>query len=96
MRPKLPSMISKLYWKLVVILIEWFEAKGKLEQNAYKLRVWFRITGANGEPRRCPYCGSNEHKAKVVDTINYDPCEIKYICKKCGKQIGYWAYGNYD
>lgn len=88
--------MKTLYWKIISYLICLYEANGKREKGARQLRIWFGFIGITGEPRRCQHCGSSKHKAKVVDTINYDPCEIKYICSKCGKQIGYWAYGNYD
>jgi hypothetical protein len=33
--------------------------------------------------------------ARVVDRIDYVPCEIQYFNSK-GETIGYWAYGCFD
>ena len=50
----------------------------------------------NGEPIACTSC---DYDVIVTDTITYDggyPSEVKFNCKSCGLELGYYAYGSFD
>lgn len=47
-------------------------------------------------PKKCKYCGCEDIKEIVTDTINYMACEIGLRCMACDERIGWWGYGNYE
>jgi hypothetical protein len=47
----------------------------------------------DGEPIKCYKCGSKNIKTIPKEYINYIVCEESAVCKNCGTQVGYWAYG---
>lgn len=49
-----------------------------------------------GKPLVCPFCDCGKIDEHIVGLINNDVCEIDYKCSKCGKRVGFWAYGSYD
>lgn len=44
----------------------------------------------NGFPLKCLFCNSSDLNFK-----NKYQEEVEVTCNKCGKEIGYWAYGNW-
>lgn len=63
--------------------VKWKMAKGYIDDEGY--------------PIKCQYCGcKSKIDTETVDTINGFTCEEKAICKNCGKEIGYWAYGSWN
>lgn len=50
----------------------------------------------DGQPIKCFSCGSTNIEEKIVSSINYTACEVRYDCGDCGEDVGYWAYGYFD
>jgi hypothetical protein len=53
-------------------------------------------------PNKCPppKCGFTGRYDEIVrDYIDVGvglPCDIEYLCPKCGQSVAYWAYGYFD
>lgn len=48
------------------------------------------------EPIKCEYCDSKnlEDTGFIVEELGtHVTTEYKKVCKDCGKEVGYWAYG---
>lgn len=50
----------------------------------------------DGEPIKCPYCGSSRIHFVITDHINHTISEGYDQCGDCGKIIISWAYGSYN
>jgi hypothetical protein len=48
------------------------------------------------KPTPCPICYSTNLREEIRDCIDWRPCEIEYICKRCSSYVDYFAYGNWD
>jgi hypothetical protein len=47
-------------------------------------------------PKKCTNCGCTVIDEIITNEINYITCECKLCCHNCKKELGYFAYGNYD
>ena len=48
------------------------------------------------KPKKCTKCDSTDLKSTVDDIVNGHICEETVICRTCGKELGFWAYGNWN
>ena len=48
----------------------------------------------DGEPIKCS-CGCREFKESIIDITANVVCERESNCTSCGRQVGYWGYGNW-
>jgi len=49
----------------------------------------------DGQPIKCPQCGSVDLKERVTDMIEHTVCETEVKCAN-GHYLGHWAYGSWD
>lgn len=52
-----------------------------------------KYEGSQDGLKQCPKCDCYEYEDIVVDTIQFSACETERICKGCGFQFDYWAFG---
>lgn len=62
----------------------------------YKLLVYLEFVRDDGSPLHCMDCDSTNFKMVTTDYLDYLPVEKKCICKDCGRQCGYWSYGQWQ
>ncbi|PWA11103.1 hypothetical protein DCC39_10415 [Pueribacillus theae] len=51
------------------------------------------------EPIKCVHCQSTdlEDTDFIVEELGtHVTTEYRKVCKKCGKEVGYWSYGNWQ
>ncbi|WP_100406238.1 hypothetical protein [Bacillus solitudinis] len=51
------------------------------------------------EPLKCQHCDSKnlEDTGFIVEELGtHVTTEYKKVCKDCNKEVGYWAYGNWQ
>lgn len=75
----------------------------KLYDFKFRFQDWLAIKrgyiGADHEPLKCT-CGSTDLEECNQDYLNapYKNTVLEFDCKckKCGKLLGHWAYGNWQ
>ena len=66
-----------------------------------RIRVWIKLKlhlrhyTLQGDPIKCPVCGSTAFVRNTVDRIDMRPCEQEILCHN-GHSVAYWAHGHYD
>ena len=47
-------------------------------------------------PKKCHYCDCKDFYGDTKSIVQNTVAEYSIHCKKCDKQISYWAYGSYQ
>lgn len=64
--------------------------------NTSKTKIDKGYIKEGGEPLKCDYCDSTDLHTQVTDVTAGHVCEKIVSCKLCFKEIGHWAYGNWE
>jgi len=76
------------------------QKKQKQANIEYEKYIQKRINNGeidgNGQPLKCPYCGSKEFDTRnEIFQAPHGTIEFEQYCVRCNKKIGYWAYGSW-
>ena len=74
----------------------WNKLMKRLTYLRFEYQVWCGYYTMKCEPLRCTKCDYWKLDCRVVDRIDYTPCEVEYVCPKCNNICGYWAYGHFE
>ena len=58
-------------------------------------RIYFYLKNKFYDWNYACSCGCNDFDEIVKDRIDYMVTEYQEVCTKCGREVGYWAYGHY-
>lgn len=47
-------------------------------------------------PKCCTNCAATEFSQTIKEQVEGSVCEYSIMCDKCGTELGYWAYGNFN
>lgn len=81
-------MISWIKYKLYQIA----ELFCRDTENSIWLKIKFGYINSDLSPRRC-FCGCDNFKTIITDTMDYTVMESKEICNNCEREVGYWVTG---
>jgi hypothetical protein len=73
------------------------EKKTQTFEEYIKQEIHDGYTDATGQPLKCHHCNSvKPYKQLTISIDGGYVSEYAAICTDCGKEMGYWAYGNWQ